>query len=187
MNHSTENVTLLAQFITDVLTAVEALNLQIDSEFVAEIKTKADLTDPYNQVPMQAYNDLCAWVEQHLGRDAIVSVGEQIGKTVYQILLENNLISELASVEEILGGLEIAASSTIQDPQERGWDILENGTNTALMRRTQTFNSLLQFGLLYGLVAQAPAIDVDSIDIFYEKSIAQGDDFDEYRIKWSMN
>jgi hypothetical protein len=135
MNHSTENVTLLAQFILDVLTAIETLNLEIDADFVSNIKENTDLTDPYNQVPIASYNELCSWVEQHLGKEAIVAVGEKIGKTVYQILIENGLITESSSVEEILNGLEVAASSTIQDPEERGWEILESGTNTAAKTR----------------------------------------------------
>jgi hypothetical protein len=49
------------------------------------------------------------------------------------------------------------------------------------MRRTQTFNSSLQFGLLETLISKTGVL-FPSVDL--QKSVEKGDEYDEYLISW---
>jgi hypothetical protein len=69
----------------------------------------------------------------------------------------------------------------IKDPEKRGWEIVETGPKHIVMRRTQTFNSTLQFGLLDELVRKTKVV---SPRVEYIKSVAEGDEFDDYKISW---
>ncbi len=77
--------------------------------------------------------------------------------------------------------LKIAASTMIQDPEGRGWEIITDEPKRIVMRRTQTFNKQMQLGLLDGLArkSQASGIKVD-----FSKEIQLGDEFDEYEMTW---
>jgi len=132
MDNSTENVTLLAVFINDVLTEVEKLN--VDKTPIATMTKGYDLTNPYNRVPITIYNDLCAWVEKTLGEATIIAVGKNIGETIQ-------------------------------------------------MKRTQTFNSKLQFGLLKGLVSKCAS--VKNVKVSYLSEVAEGNEFDQYLAQWT--
>jgi hypothetical protein len=49
------------------------------------------------------------------------------------------------------------------------------------MRRTQNFNSILQLGLLKGLVQKT---GVRLVEVKYLRSVAEGADYDDYLITW---
>lgn len=49
---------------------------------------------------------------------------------------------------QVIESLVIAANEVIQDSEKRGWVILTHAKNNITMRRTQTFITNLQFGLL---------------------------------------
>ena len=180
MNNSTENVELWAAFILDVLREVKRLNY--DTSELEKICDAHDLTSPYNLIPIQVYNDMCDWVENYLGDKIILKIGKTIGETVYSTLHENTIIDENSSPVEIMEALMVAAESMIHDPEDRGWEMTNQGDNFIIMRRTQTFNGRLQFGLLEGLIGKAPTIK--EIQITYQSEVAKGADFDEYHIMW---
>ncbi|MCU0393542.1 MAG: hypothetical protein MUE81_20700 [Thermoflexibacter sp.] len=180
MDNSTEGVTLLAVFINDVLVEIEKLN--IDRKSIQAILEGHDISNPYNHIPMIVYNNLCHWVETNLGENTIIQVGKNIGETVHKALIENGIIQENAKPLDIIEGLVIAAASMIQDNKERGWEIIKSSDKQLIMRRTQTFNSKLQIGLLEGLVSKCPS--VSTVNVSYLKEVIKGDDFDEYLVKW---
>lgn len=184
MNQSTEGVTLIAQYLQDVIDVTEKLNY--DSTAIKAIASKISLENPFEHVPMAIYNEMCQKVEDDFGIDAVRKVGEQIGETVHTVLSENNIIQGDDDPFAIIAGLEIAATSTVQDPEGRGWEILEEDEDgkRLVMRRTQTFNSQLQFGLLKGLISKSPKVEPDSISVKYLFEVAKGDDFDDYEITW---
>jgi hypothetical protein len=179
MDQSTENVTLLTAFILDVVREVEKVEADL-SGFKAIIQD-VNLQNPYQHVPIQIYNDLCAWVETQLGLEALHNVGYNVGETVFNALVENGIIAPGSSPEETINGLVIAAGSMINDPKNRGWELLATTNTSVLMRRTQTFNSSLQLGLLKGLIEKSGKQEVQ---VTYQKSIANGDEFDEYLVVW---
>lgn len=165
MDNSTENVTLLAGYVADVLETVKELGHP--TEGLEVIIADYPLDNPYKQLPMEVYNAACNWVESELGEENVLEVGKKIGSRVYDILVDNHIITTDANVIEIMEGLEIAASTTIQDPQERGWELSEQTDTSIVMKRTQTFNSKLQFGLLEGLVKRCPTVTQESVSVKY--------------------
>lgn len=182
MNHSTENVTLWATFVLDVLREVENLNSLADTQALKDMVAPYNIEDPFEMLPMQLYNDLCNWVEENMGEAATIRLGFAIGETVYNSLSENSIIDENSTPREIIDGLIIAAESMIDDPENRGWNILESTSNSLIMQRTQTFNSKLQFGLLEGLIQKS---EVTEVKVSYLKEVAKGEEFDEYLVTWT--
>ncbi|TAH21668.1 MAG: hypothetical protein EAZ08_02905 [Cytophagales bacterium] len=181
MNNSTEGVTLLAAFINDVISEVSKLN--IDMKDLLAYTEGYDVKNIYNHVPITIYNDMCAWVEDKLGEETLKNIGRNIGETVYSGLLSNGIIQEDTTPLALMEGLVIAASAMINDPQDRGWEIINSDSNSLEMRRTQTFNSKLQLGLLRGLMEKCPK--VKTVSVSYTKEIAKGDKFDQYLVRWS--
>lgn len=179
MNHSTENVTLFAAFINDVLRQFEGK--QDDYHELFDLAKGLDLSDPFAKVPMQVYNDMCQWVEDNLGKFTLIRIGRNIGETIHGAFIQNKMISQDATPLQIMEALVIAAASMIQDPEGRGWVIAESGPHEIIMRRTQTFNSKLQLGLLDGLVRLS---HVSGVKVEYVQEIENGAEFDEYRVSW---
>ncbi|HAS41871.1 MAG TPA: hypothetical protein DCS93_15430 [Microscillaceae bacterium] len=179
MDNSTENVTLFAVFINDILRNYE--EKKEDYEELFAMTEGHDLSDPFNKVPIQLYNDLCAWIEDNLGKFNLIRVGRNVGETVYDSLIQNNLLSESSTPLDTMEALKGAAETMVQDDKMRGWEILEHTDNSIMMRRTQTFNSQLQIGLLDGLVRKTKK---SGVKVEYSKKIEDGADFDEYIITW---
>lgn len=180
MDQSTEGVTLYAVFINDILKLYEDKKDQFAGPLF-EMAKSHDLSNPFNKVPMQVYNDMCQWLEKALGPASLKKVGVQIGETVYDALIKNGNFSKNPTPLEIINGLVYVASQMIQDSKKRGWVVVKSTPTSILMRRTQTFNSVLQVGLLRGLVQKT---SVKFVDVNYAASVAEGAPFDEYLITW---
>ena len=97
--------------------------------------------------------------------------------TVYQVFIQYQMIQADAQPIDVLKALQTAAATMIQDPEGRGWVIVANEPQRIVMRRTQTFNSQLQLGLLDGLVRKTGK---RKVEVTYLKEVQAGDDFDEY-------
>lgn len=177
MNNSTENVTLIAVFVSDVLSFYP----QADYPELYALVAGHDLSQSMNLVPMQVYNDVCAYVENNIGKVSIKRVGRKIGESAYAAMQQQGLLGEKNSPLQIMEALATVAKAVIQDPQGRGWDILDAGASSLVMRRTQTFNSTLQFGLLETLLYKSGAA---SPKVSYRTSVENGDEFDEYLLTW---
>jgi hypothetical protein len=91
------------------------------------------------------------------------------------------MISGDPSPDEVMQALVKVASIMIQDPKSRGWEIVETAPKHVIMRRTQTFNSTLQLGLLEGIVRKTKVL---SPRVSYVKMVEKGDAFDEYKLAW---
>ena len=180
MDKSTEGVTLFALFINDILVQYK----EADPESYDELLEMADghnLSDPFGKVPMAIYNDMCEYVEFNLGQANLKKIGETIGGSVFDALIAQNIVKQNPSPKEILEGLIVAAANMIQDPKGRGWVMESNASNAIVMKRTQTFNSILQFGLLKGLVKKT-GVTLPEVKLL--KSVKDGADFDEYEVSW---
>lgn len=179
MNNSTEGVTLSSAFVKDIIDLYEGKDsLQQELKKMAD---GLDLSNPMKFVPIDVYNSMCNWIESQIGQVNTKRLGRKIGATAYSGMLANNLITNDAKPLQMMEGLAKVASMMIKDPEGRGWDILESGPKHIIMRRTQTFNSTLQFGLLDELVRKTKVL---SPKVEYLKSVADGDEFDEYKISW---
>jgi hypothetical protein len=179
MNLSTKNVTLYAVFVCDILKHYEDKKEQYRPLF--DMAGNADLSEPFNKVPIQLYNDMCAWIENELGKFNLIVVGRKIGETAYQGMIDNGLIKKSATPFEIMEGLVKVANEMIQDPEKRGWEVVKCEKSSVTMRKTQTFNRNLQLGLLDGLIRKS---GVGGVKVDYSKSIEAGATYDEYLITW---
>ncbi|WPP53281.1 hypothetical protein [Catalinimonas niigatensis] len=179
MDTSTENVTLCAAFINDVLHVYQDKKAEYPALF--SYAQEYDLSQPFDHVPIHVYNNICNWIEVNLGKVSTKRLGREIGKTVYNNLQQNKLISAQPHPHEIMEALVKVASQMIKDPKRRGWEIREKKAKSVLMRRTQTFNSTMQYGLLESLIFKSGAY---SPLVKLVKSVDKGHEYDEYLISW---
>lgn len=179
MNTSTTGVTLAAAFVNDVLELFEGNSA--DTQALKEMSSGLDLSDPNNQVSMEVYNEMCDYIEKQIGPANTKKLGRKIGNTAFNAMVHFNIIGSNPTPEEAMKGLATVAGTMIQDPLKRGWEILSTSDTEIIMRRTQTFNSILQLGLLLEIINKT---DVKFPSVDYSKSVADGDEFDEYRISW---
>ncbi|MCS7004680.1 MAG: hypothetical protein NZM38_05080 [Cytophagales bacterium] len=179
MNNSTDDVTLYAMFVSDILAVYK--DKQDIAEPIFKMAEPYDLSNPLNLVPIELYNNICEWIENNLGPANLKVIGSRIGEKIYDMLLEMKIIHENSTPEEVIRALVHATQIMIQDPLKRGWEILEVKKNSIRLRRTQTFNGILQLGLLRTLVQKTGCL---LVNVEYIKRVSEGDEFDEYLISW---
>ncbi len=179
MDNTTEGVSLCAVFVTDVLSVYEDKRSEYPDLF--NFTQGYDLSEPFGHVPMDVYNNICNWVEDNLGKASTKRLGREIGKTVFNTLQQNKLISAKPHPHEIMEALANVAKQMIKDPKGRGWEIVEKTPKSILMRRTQTFNRTMQFGLLECLAFKS---NVYSPLVELVSSVEAGDEHDEYQVTW---
>lgn len=179
MDTSTNDVTLCAVFVQDVLRPY----VERQDEFapIFKMAQEYDLDDPFSQVPIKLYNNICQWIEDNLGKVSTKRLGREIGKTVYVSLHQNKLIGREPHPHEIMEALANVAQQMIKDPKKRGWEIIDKQPNSLTMLRTQTFNSTLQFGLLETLLYKCN-VSLPNVELI--RSVEQGDEYDEYFLSW---
>lgn len=182
MDESTEGVTLLATFLLGVRAQYA------DTPFAArplfEMTRNLTPEQPFAWVEMRLYNDMCAWIESNLGAASIRRAGLAIGTEVFNYLSREVAArgAPASTPHGILLELQRAAREMIRDPRGRGWEILEVTPNVIRMRRTQTFNCMLQEGLLRSLVE---ATGVKLVSVHHDTCTRRGDPFCEYIVRWS--
>lgn len=179
MDDRTEGVTLFNGFISDVLDCF--------ADEQAQHPQLAKLGAPYLGLPpdhlssMQAYNDICDWIEDHLGAAAIIQAGVVIGERVVNFSRAQNMLSDITTPIEMMRHLQMMATQMIQDPHGRGWEIFDVHDNNLFMRRTQTFNCMLQQGLLTGLLRHTTA----RFPLCRKTACTRlGHAFCEYEVRW---
>ncbi len=180
MNNSTEGVRIHAGVISDLLRNYEHSRKGIGAPLFA-LAARLDLTDPTAWVPMEKYNEMCDWIETKLGPANMKIAGQRIGERVYDAVISSGAVGEDPKPIQMLEALKHAADTMIEDPLKRGWQILEQTETSIVMRRTQTFNSTLQHGLLTSLVSKT-GVRMPSVKL--RQAVAAGAEFDEYEISW---
>jgi hypothetical protein len=180
MNESTEGVTLLTSFVFDVLREYEAMQKVCRPAF--------DMAKDLDRSPgvycsMNIYNDVCTWIEQNIGSASIRKAGIAIGSRIYDNIIAQSKIKD-ATPLAMMESLKWAASVMIRDPQGRGWEIYECQATSLVMRRTQTFNCVMQEGLLLSLVDRTGVLGPD---VEHRACTRRGDEFCEYRLSWFRN
>lgn len=178
---TTTGVTLFAGFVNDLLSLYEHQRQSTARELFA-MADGVDLSQPTNPVPMHLYNEMCAWIERRLGPANLRRAGERIGARAYEQMTRDGALGENPSPRRILEELVRVAGLMIQDPKGRGWELLAAEEKRAVMRRTQSFNPVLQEGLLRSLVSKTGVIFPQ---VRYLQSVAKGDPYDDYEIVWT--
>ena len=178
MDPSTEHVSIFALFFGDILREYP-VDKHPDLQAIID---PLDLREPYNRVPIKAYNDLIDAIEQKEGSLHLLRLGRRIGNSVYNGMLRFGFLEPPCSPVKMAYALQKAAQKMVQDPKKRGFDILEEGEQELVLRRTQTFNGRLQFGVIESLMEKTTGY-FPSVE--YIKSVESGDPFDEYKVSWS--
>lgn len=179
MNNSTENVTLYTAFVNDILKNYEEDRVLYGELF--NIVDSYDLSNPTEPISIDVYNQVCSWVENKLGKVNLTRTGRNVGGTVYQMMFDNGLINEMSTPLQLMQAVADISKTVVQDPLNRGFDVIDSTETSVTMRRTQVFNRNLQFGVLEGVLRKAK---VFGVRISYIKEVTNGDEFDDYRITW---
>ncbi len=179
MDKSTENVTLYAGVINDVLKNYK--DKQVEYKELFDIANGYDFTKPSNKIPIDIYIKMCSWIEQRLGRFNLIRIGRNIGESTYETMMTNKILVGKCAPLEVMKALIVTAQLGVQDPKKRGWEIVSYTEKSIVMRRTQNFNSVLQIGLLDGLIRKSGAL---CVKVEFKQEVIKGADFDEYLITW---
>jgi|SRR6185312_12506641 len=178
MDNTTDGVTLLTGFVFDVLEEYKGMKRVCGPAF--EMAASLDPRRPDEFCPIALYNDVCGWIEKNVGAASIRKAGMAIGSRVFDAIVKANKMSEPTPLA-MMQSLKWAASTMIRDPKQRGWEILEGEDGRIVMRRTQTFNCMMQEGLLLALVERTK---VEAPDVAHDKCVSRGDEFCEYTLTW---
>jgi hypothetical protein len=179
MDESTEGVTLYAGFIFDLLSCYEETG-SVARELYG-MAEELDREQPTALVPIELYNKMCTWIENEFGPANLRRAGVAIGERAYSQMVEVQGLTGSVSPTQILQGLRQAADAMIQDAKGRGWAIRETSNGRVLIRRTQTFNCLMQEGLLQSLVKKTGVL-LPRVD--HVRCTRKGDEFCEYEVTW---
>ena len=179
MNTSTEGVTLYAGFLFDLARCYEAQSL-VSNKLLSMAK-RFSPERPNERAPMQLYNDMCNWIESELGPASVRKAGVAASSRAYDHITREPAFPNCPKPLQILTALSRVVRVMIQDPEGRGWEIRSSELQRVLMRRTQTFNCILQEGLLEGLVSRAGCSQVAVVHSSCDRKHAP---FCEYAISW---
>ena len=178
MDQSTEGVTLIAAFVSDVITLYDG---KPNQGALKEIADHLDLSDPMQHVPIEVYNQMCNYIETNIGKANTRLLGRKIGERAYQSMIAQNMVDEHSSPHQLMKALQQVAKIVIYDPKNRGWEIVKVEPKEIIMRRTQTFNGTLQLGLLDTLLRKTKAV-YPSVELI--KEVESGAEYDEYKLTW---
>lgn len=179
MDHSTDDVTIIAETISDVYKIYESKRNAFKNLF--KIAEDYDLSDPGAMIPIVVYHDVCDWIEQNLGKFNLMKMGTEVGESAYYMMVKNNMVKGEPTPINLMHALRLSAQKGIQDPKKRGWEVLNSTEDSILMRKTQTFNATIQLGLLKGVIQKS---GVEGVRVSFHSEVKQGAEYDEYLIKW---
>lgn len=178
MDTSEQGVRILAGFIFDVLSEYRGMEKLCAPAF--ELAAHLDPGEMEAWVPISIYNEICRWIEENIGKASIRDAGRAIGDRAYSRMIpavKEHDVTPLAVLEE----LKRVASLMIDDPKGRGWELLDHGRDFVRVRRTQTFNCLLQEGLLLSLVERTGVL---MPSVKHSTCTRRGDPYCEYDVSW---
>ncbi|NUP12054.1 MAG: hypothetical protein HOW73_38910 [Polyangiaceae bacterium] len=178
MDNSTEGVTLLTGFVQDILAEYQHMKRVCGPAF--DLAKGVDKMRPDEWCSIDIYNGICTWIEDNVGAMSIRQAGVAIGKRIAENIIVNGKMTEPTPIK-MMEALKWAASVMIRDPKGRGWEIPSSNDHSLVMRRTQTFNCMMQDGLLVSLVERT---GVEGADVEHYKCTKRGDEFCEYRVTW---
>lgn len=178
MDDSVEDVTLLTGFVFDVLKEYENVRRLCAPAF--ELARNLDPHQPRARCPITVYNNVCDWIETNVGTASIRNAGRAIGKRAYSSMVDAGKLFD-PKPQEVMEALVWAADTMIHDPKRRGWLILECTERKIIMRRTQTFNCILQEGLLLSLVERTGVL---MPSVKHVRCTRIGDPYCEYVVSW---
>jgi len=179
MDKSTENVTIFAGVIDDVLKFY--LDKQQEYKELFDLAKGYDFSKSTNKIPIDVYIKMCDWIEYKLGKFNLIRIGRAIGESTYETMLSQKMIVGKCAPLDVMKALILTSHFGVQDPKKRGWEIVSHTEKSIVMRKTQNFNSVLQIGLLDGLIRKSNA---HGVKVEFKHEVIKGDEFDDYLITW---
>lgn len=178
MNTSTQGVELLSGFVFDVLSEYQNVRKVCAPAFEIAAGLDANRSDQWCSIDI--YNELCTWIEVNVGSSSIRRAGSAIGARVYDNMVAKKMGSSSDPLA-MMNALKLLATQVIRDPSGRGWEVDQKDSKTIEMRRTQTFNCVLQEGLLLALVEKTGVL---MPSVSHIRCTRRGDDFCDYQVRW---
>jgi hypothetical protein len=183
MNDSTAGVTIRTGLVFDVLAEYRSVRQLCAPVF--ELASRLDPSRVDEWCEMQLYNDVCAWIEGNVGASSIRRAGAAIGGRIHARTIANRPGTEPETTGSeplaVMEAVSRAAATMIRDPDGRGFEIRSRDPKRIEMRRTQTFNCLLQEGLLLALVERTGVLMPSVRQI---RCTRQNDEFCDYEVRW---
>lgn len=179
MDNSTAGVTLLNGFVFDVLNEYKAMKRTCAPVF--DLAKDLDPSRPLEWCSIELYNEVCDWIERNIGPSSIRKAGVAIGSRVYDMIVHQGELKSPSPLTMLQALRHMANEVAIKDPKKRGWEILDTTNASVTMRRTQTFNCVLQEGLLVSLVERT---GVAEPDVEHVRCTRRGDEFCDYKLTW---
>jgi hypothetical protein len=85
MDNSTENVTLSAGIINDVLKNYQDKKIEYKELF--DIANGYDYSNTSAKIPITVYLKMCDWIENKLGKFNLMRIGRNIGESTYEMMI----------------------------------------------------------------------------------------------------
>ena len=130
--------------------------------------------------PMQLYNDVCSWIEVNVGASSIRRAGAAIGGRIHARAVASRQPATNDPVA-MMEAVHWAAANMIRDPLDAAWTSGHVEPKRIEIRRTQTFNCLLQEGLLLALVERTGVLMPSVRQI---RCTRQNDEYCDHEIRW---
>ena len=178
MDNSTTGVTLLTGFVFDVLSEYQNVRKMCGPAF--ELAAGLDTSRLDDWCSMDIYNGVCDWIEDNVGSSSVRRAGAAIGARVYDNLLARRMGGGSDPLT-MMKNLQTLATQVIRDPHGRGWEVTPRGPRLLEMRRTQTFNCILQEGMLLALLERTGVL---MPSVRHVRCTRQGDEFCDYEVRW---
>lgn len=140
-----------------------------------------DMNDPNAQIPLSFVNELIEWIEKEFGQANLKMIGSILGETAYEELKSRNVLPEKATPKEVIEKLILVVQALIQDPFNRKLQVLEIQNNFARVRRSQTFHTTVQTGIIESFIRKA-GVNFPRTRLI--KDYTKGPAYDEYEITW---
>jgi hypothetical protein len=178
VNTSTQGVTLISAYVFEVLAEYQNVRKMCGPAF--ELAAGLDASRGDEWCSIDVYNGICAWIEENVGSSSVRRAGAAVGARLHDRMVSRGL-SPTAEPLAVFKMLQMFASQVVRDPHGRGWEIHPREPRLIEMRRTQTFNCIVQEGILLSLVEKTgvlmPAVQ-------QVRCTRQGDEFCDFEVRW---
>ncbi len=178
MNTSTEGVTLVSAYIFEVLAEYQSVRKLCGPAF--ELAAALDPSRGDEWCSIDVYNGICAWIEANVGASSVRRAGAAVGGRLYDRMVSRGLC-HTAEPLAVYKMLQMFASQVVRDPHGRGWEINQREPRLIEMRRTQTFNCIVQEGILLALVEKTGVLMPSVRQV---RCTRQGDEFCDFEVRW---
>lgn len=179
MDQSTDGVYMHAIFFEDFLHIYK--HQEDVYRQLVQILATADIAKTEMMLPIVVYNQMCSYIEKQLGPDQTILLGWNLSQTVFTVINASNQLSANATPLQTMELMCTASRLLLDDPKHRGLDIVSHAPGRIVIRRTQTFHSLVQVGIISCFIEKT---GVPLPRVSYLHRLADGAPFDEYLVTW---